>query len=48
MITLFVEKDMVVRAVVLEYAQKDLRSGLSGSGERYDPRRQRGGVQSLE
>jgi hypothetical protein len=48
MITFFVEKNVVVRAVVLEYAQKDLRTGLSGSRERYDARRQRDGVQSLE
>ena len=48
MITFFVEKNVVIRAVVLEYAQKDLRTGLSGSRERYDARRQRDGVQSLE
>ena len=48
MITFVVEKDMVVRAVVPEYAQKDLRTGLGGSRERCDPGRERDGIQSLE
>jgi hypothetical protein len=46
--TSVVEKDVVVRAVVLEYAQKDLGTGLGGSGERYDARGERDGIQSLE
>jgi len=48
MIPFVIEKDMVIRTVVLEYAQKDLRAGLGGSRERYDPRRERDGIQSLE